>query len=303
MIRVTQGHEKGIGLEIFIKAYLCLPKSQQSNFKLYCDLESLKSTLDTINLAYRIEKNTLSILSSSLELFECQKELNPTSDSLYAAINEMKEDDILLTLPSSKDQILTKDGESVGGHTELFRKLFPKLEIVMSFVSPKLNVALLTDHIAIGEIENRISSQYFFDHANAAINGFIGIRDIKEVFVAGINPHAGEGGIISKVDPKLSENLPKLQEENKDITVKGLFPGDTILFNNINSQRLFIYPSHDQGLGPFKLLNGLTGINLTLGLPFKRVSVDHGTAFDLFGKNSAGYHGMLYLLNEVIFWK
>ena len=82
-----------------------------------------------------------------------------------------------------------------------------------------------------------------------------------------------------------------------------VYSGDTMHFNRENINQLLIYPSHDQGLGVFKALYGLIGINFTANLPVRRVSVDHGTAFDLYGKDEAKTAGMEFLLSEVENWE
>ena len=134
------------------------------------------------------------------------------------------------------------------------------------------------------------------------LNNISNIRNIKEVYFSGINPHCGEDGNISITDIIINAAIKKLVLSFPDIDFHEMLPGDTLHFSIKNKEQLFVYAFHDQGLAPFKLKYGLTGINLSLGLPFKRVSVDHGTAFNLYGKNQANYNGMLYLLDEVKNW-
>ena len=303
MIRVTQGHEKGVGLEIFVKAALCLHPDQQNSLILYCFKDSLIQTLNSLALPFEIKDDELSILSCRINLRLLNGGVSQTSKALSLAIEDMETSDILLTLPSSKDQILSESGKVYKGHTDYFRKIHSNSEVVMSFVSPKLNSLLLTDHISLSQVEREVSPSKFKDIIRAGLIGLRGIRTINKVYIAGVNPHCGENGIISSFDSTLDKPIQELQTEFEGIEFNGLIPGDTILFNPICPEHLFVFPSHDQALAPFKLYNGLTGINLTLGLPYRRVSVDHGTAFDLYGKNTAGYQGMLYLLNEILDWR
>lgn len=303
MIRVTQGHEKGVGLEIFVKAALCLHPDQQKSLSLYCFKESLIKTLNSLALPFGIMDDELHILSCKIKLRLLNGGVSQTSKALSLAIEDMETSDILLTLPSSKDQILSENSKTYKGHTDFFREIYPNSNIVMSFVSPKLNSLLLTDHISLSQVEQALSPSKFIDIIRVGLTGLRGIRTIQKVFIAGVNPHCGENGIISSFDNTLVKPIQELQAEFGDIDFNGLIPGDTILFNPISPEHLFVFPSHDQALAPFKLYNGLTGINLTLGLPYRRVSVDHGTAFDLYGKNTAGYQGMLYLLNELFDWR
>lgn len=303
MIRATQGHEKGVGLEIFLKAFSCLPKRKQDQFILYCSRSALEETLESLKLPWAIESECLRLLSGRLQLRETGVVPTQTAAALYAALGDMEGEDILLTLPSSKDQITDKNGgRAYKGHTDWLRGLFPDRDLVMSFVSPRLNVALLTDHTALGDVEKELSPDIFIQRLKTASSKFSQYKNIRRIYVSGANPHCGEDGLISRFDQRLQTALDRVSSQ-LDTPAMGLYPGDTILFNPINSQTLFVFSFHDQGLAPFKLMNGFTGINLTLGLPFARVSADHGTAFDLYGKNRARYQGMLYLMNEVLGWE
>lgn len=300
MIRVTQGHERGVGLEIFLKAYLCLSSEQKQSIKLFCSLTDLKNTLDSCLPNYSLGKKHLEYYGSKLKVEYVSGPGKATSLAIHKALEGIKSDDILVTLPSSKEQITTKEGLPTKGHTDLFRKIYPSCEIVMSFVSPHFNAALLTDHVSLKEVESELGDP--FKKIIQAIKGLNEVRSIEEVFIAGVDPHCGEDGIIGTFDQGLKNTVEKVRKALPELKIYGPLPGDTILFNAPSARRCYLFPSHDQGLAPFKLANGLTGINLTLGLPFKRVSVDHGTAFDLYGKNQAGYQGMLYLLDEVTAW-
>lgn len=301
MIRVTQGHERGVGLEIFLKSFICLKKTHQALFILYCHRKTLVECLTLTNLPFNLIDDQVKILSNTLKVKFVDHKLSQTTDSLNEALKNMKNEDVLLTLPSSKDQIVCKN-RVYKGYTDYLRALYPSNHIIMSFVAPQFNVALLTDHIALKDIEKHLTPNIFLNRTLASINNFLSIKPIKDVYIAGINPHCGEDGIISGYDSLLQDEVLRIEEQFPKLKIKGLIPGDTILFNAQSDSSLFIFTSHDQALGPFKRLNGLTGINLTLGLPFKRVSVDHGTAFDLYGKNKASYQGMSYLLEEIISW-
>tara|TARA_Y100000780_G_scaffold232593_1_gene268159 strand:- start:15225 stop:16133 length:909 start_codon:yes stop_codon:yes gene_type:complete len=302
MIHVTQGHERGVGLEIFLKSFICLKKSHQQHFTLYCNKSTLEECLTLSNLPFQIDRDHVVILSNKLKVNFVGALLSQTTDSLNTALERMENNDILLTLPSSKDQIVCNN-RVYRGYTDYLRHMFPEQAVIMSFVAPHFNVALLTDHIALKDIESNLTPSNFKQRVQASIDHFLKIKQIEEVFIAGLNPHCGEDGIISGYDSKLQDVVIEIEQAYPGLKIRGLIPGDTILFNAQKDTTLFIFPFHDQALAPFKRLNGLTGINLTLGLPFRRVSVDHGTAFDLYGKNKASYQGMIYLLEEVISWK
>ena len=224
-----------------------------------------------------------------------------STEALEFGMVSTKEDDYLLTLPTSKDQLIF-NGLSVNGHTEFFRKFYKLEEVSMTFLSHNSNFLLLTDHIAIDEVTDKIKdTKYCLKKIENCIEGLPKNRKIKEIFIAGINPHAGESGLISKNDIYIDEIVSALREKYQ-ITIHDKVAGDTIQFNIKSKNQLFIFPFHDQGLGIFKSLYGLYGINYSLGMPIKRISVDHGTAFNLYGKNEANYNGMLYLLKELQQW-
>ena len=120
----------------------------------------------------------------------------------------------------------------------------------------------------------------------------------EEVVFSGINPHAGENGILGDEEKHIKSAMTDLEKHYGKIFT-GPFSGDTLHHHYLSDKnQLFVYMYHDQGLAQFKSQYGLIGLNITLGLPFLRLSVDHGTAFELYGKNKANISGMLFLLKQ-----
>lgn len=297
MIYVTQGHEEGIGLEIFIKSFLLINKNFQENFKLFCFKKSLTNTLTHINIDFEIKDTYLIINNSCLKLeFQNRQKFSESNTCILGALKDINPSDILLTLPTSKDQF-SLNNKTLNGHTEFFREYFNDQSISMNFISNNFNVCLLTDHISISDVEDTLTEEFIIQRINSSLESFKNLLDINEVIFSGINPHNGEDGLISNKDKIISNVINNLKNKLTDIKFHGPYPADTIHSQGFNNDKLFVYAYHDQGLNPFKLYNGLVGINISFGMPFIRVSVDHGTAFDLFGKNSASYNGMSYLLN------
>jgi 4-hydroxythreonine-4-phosphate dehydrogenase len=295
MILVTQGHEKGIGLEVFIKSFLCLPSFSQSKFKLFCNKETLIETLRSINISF-------DYLSDRLLFSFIESNTTQTIRSMNLAIDEIHSRDILLTLPSSKEQFIYKD-KVLSGHTEYFRNVYSDSNIVMSFISKDLNVLLLTDHIRVNDIGRSITQEMVTNKVSLFLNNIKSLRNIDRVYFSGVNPHNGENGMMGDEDNEISKSIVRLKQKFSNISFLGPIAADTLFFNQHDSNTLFIYAYHDQGLSVFKQHNGLQGINLTLGLPFIRVSPDHGTAFELYGKDRANYLGMNYLLDEILKWQ
>ena len=299
MIYVSQGHEKGIGLEIFLKSFLCIDKDYQSKFILHVVKESIINTLDSIGFTYKINDNELLFYGSKLKLKLLNRiDFSESNTSLLSILKIINKNDHLLTLPTSKDQLYFEN-KICNGHTDLFRKYYKANNISMNFISQNFNCLLLTDHISVSEIENVLTQEYILNKVQTTLDQINSFQIINEVIFSGINPHNGEDGLISKKDKILYNVIQKLSSKYKQIKIQGPYPADTIHLKGFSSNKLFIYASHDQGLAPFKLYNGLVGVNLSLGMPFIRTSVDHGTAFDLYGKNSANYLSMLFLLNSI----
>lgn len=295
MILVTQGHERSISLEVFLKSFLCLVNNKQSQIVLYCYLDSLVRSLDSINLSYSIIGDKLLISNCLLNLKLLNHKGSESLNCINVALNDIKAGDILVTLPTSKDQF-----EGLNGHTEYFRHIFGITNIPMSFLSENLNVSLLTDHISVKDICSNIDSSKIIDKLSILINGFASHKILKRIIFSGINPHNGEDGLMGDEEKHIHKAIESLKLSFDHIEFIGPYPGDTLIFNDINDTDLVIFSSHDQGLGVFKQQSGLLGINITYGLPFLRISPDHGTAFDLYLKNKANYYGCLYLLETFI---
>lgn len=294
MIYVSQGHEKGIGLEIFLKSILLFSKEVQQKFFLAVDEDCFNENLKNINCHKDLYKN--------LNIHFLKKNDFPISTkSLSVCLTHLKEKDILITLPTSKDQLIFSN-KNQAGYTEFFRSYFQNNEISMLFHANSDNVLLITDHKPIAELSHIITPELVYNKIALSLKNFKKyFYEIDEVIISGLNPHAGENGILGTEEIKLANALDRLKTDFPTISFKGFISGDTLHFHkNINKRQLFVYMFHDQGLAKFKSDNGVIGLNVSLGLPFLRLSVDHGTAFDLYGKNQANINGMIYLINKAL---
>ncbi|MDC1174477.1 4-hydroxythreonine-4-phosphate dehydrogenase PdxA [Bacteriovoracaceae bacterium] len=283
MIHVSSGHPKGIGLEIFLKSMFLLTKEELSNITLYTSKKVLEENLALLGLKHCLVKTVF---------LETQ---NLACDSLELAIETMNDDDILVTLPTSKDTLSWK-GTNTKGYTEYFRKRFNK-ELTMCFLDDDSLNVLLTDHIPLSQVTDNLSLDVINTKIDLALTtakrvGF----SVNELLFSGINPHAGENGLLGTDEEVLKEYI---KSTNSKLPIFGPYPADTI-FNMYRPNQLRIFSYHDQGLTLFKQKNLLKGINITCGLPFLRFSVDHGTAFDLYGKNKANPMGIYYVLKKAL---
>lgn len=302
MIYVTQGHENSIGTEIFIKSWLELDSKAQELFVFVTFKDSIIKTLNTIDVTYSFENNLIKINKNPLKIKLLTTSMFPQStESLNYCLESLDfKHDILLTLPTSKDQLIFEN-EKAAGHTEFLRKKFDDPNIAMLFAADDSYFLLITDHIPLNEITKTITSQLIINKTTNAIEGIKKYFDnFDEVLFAGINPHCGENGILGNEDIIIHTAKEVLTKKFPEILFLGPYSGDTLHFYKKNIKQLRVYMYHDQGLPLFKELHGTIGLNISLGLPFLRMSVDHGTAFDLFGKNCANYQGSTYLLKKAI---
>jgi len=204
-----------------------------------------------------------------------------------------REVDAIVTAPISKES-LQMAGYPWPGHTELLAELTNTDRFAMMFVSDKLKVVLCTIHIPLKDVPKRVNSKRVFETILLAETGakMLGM-DKPRIAVAGLNPHAGESGIMGKEEMK--SIVPAVRKaQSAGISVSGPYPPDVIFHKAYNGAfDIIVCMYHDQGLIPFKMLAFDTGVNVTVGLPIIRTSPDHGTAFDIAWKNMANPTSML----------
>ncbi|MBN1327126.1 MAG: 4-hydroxythreonine-4-phosphate dehydrogenase PdxA, partial [Candidatus Cloacimonetes bacterium] len=211
-----------------------------------------------------------------------------------ADLNSGKLDGVV-TCPVSKEFIRQTKNDFIG-HTEFFADTANNPEVVMSFWSDKFILALLTTHLAICDLHQILTPELIESRIRLIFAEISKLRPGQHRFAClGVNPHAGEQGAFGAEDEMIGEILKKLARE--DINIDGPFPADTFFAYHAGEYDVVISAYHDQGLIPFKMLNRDEGVNVTLGLPFIRTSVDHGTAFDLAGTGKASDKSLLKALN------
>lgn len=185
------------------------------------------------------------------------------------------------------------------GHTEYLDSLYPGA--IMTFWSERLRVALLSHHVPLSEAVKRVRKDVLLDFFRALHRSLAGVRSgVEELLVAGLNPHAGEDGLLGAEETM--EIRPSIEAAAREgIPVSGPFPPDTVFLKALDHpEKMVVTMSHDQGLIGFKLAAFETGVNLTLGMPFIRTSPDHGTAFDIAGKGVADPRSMLEAIRLAI---
>ena len=192
----------------------------------------------------------------------------------------------LVTMPVSKENINIHDS-TFKGHTEYFQKKWSQKSVFMTFISEKLNILLLSTHLSLKEVSKAISKKVVKEGLEAAYNLNKKLGTNKNICFLGLNPHAGENGLLGKEEIWIRKIINNFNLST-NIKIEGPLPADTAFTsNNINKYGLFISCYHDQGLIPFKMLSFDAGVNLSYGMKYIRTSVDHGTAVDLIGKKKA----------------
>ncbi len=175
------------------------------------------------------------------------------------------------------------------GHTPYLKQAFNAEDVLMLMTAENMKVALLTEHVAIGEVTKNISKEMITRKINLLKNSLkkdFGIERPK-IAVLGLNPHAGDEGLVGKEEKEIIRPAV-LESKKNDCIVMGPYPADAFFARGSHEKFdavLAMY--HDQGLIPFKSLALGEGTNFTAGLPVVRTSPDHGTAFDIAGKNKA----------------
>lgn len=195
--------------------------------------------------------------------------------------------DAIVTAPICKESWHLA-GVKWPGHTEMLQALTHAKRSVMMFCAPKLNVALATIHIPLLTLENELTIGRVFDPIDLGHQALVAMGyDKPRIAVCGMNPHASEHGLFGDEEERLIEPAISAARE-LGIDVSGPYPADTIFIDAIKGRYdLVVAMYHDQGLIPVKLLAFDDAVNVTLGLPLIRTSPDHGTAFDIVGKNIA----------------
>ncbi|MDY6792187.1 MAG: 4-hydroxythreonine-4-phosphate dehydrogenase PdxA [Thermodesulfobacteriota bacterium] len=196
--------------------------------------------------------------------------------------------DAMVTCPINK-QAMHMAGFFYNGHTEILAEKTKSAGFAMMLAGEKLRVVLVTIHIPLKDVPHALSQEKILQTitlTDSFLRTRMGVENPK-IAVAGLNPHAGEGGMFGDEEQRFilpAVNLAKGQA----LDVHGPYPPDTIFYHaqkGLYDAVICMY--HDQGLIPFKIIHFTDGVNTTLGLPIIRTSVDHGTAYDIAGKGKA----------------
>ena len=223
-------------------------------------------------------------------------------DYIQAVVAAIKKQqiDALVTAPIHKEAI-RRAGAVWPGHTEMLADLTSNESVgrqksVMMLAGPTIRTVPVTTHISISDLSRCLDQEtlvYTIEVTARALQKFFGQAE-PQIAVAGLNPHAGEGGLFGREEIEVIEPAIRTAERNLGFKIHGPLPGDTVFLQaskGLYDAVLGMY--HDQALIPVKLLDFDRAVNVTLGLPIIRTSVDHGTAYDIAGKDLASEISMV----------
>jgi 4-hydroxythreonine-4-phosphate dehydrogenase len=222
--------------------------------------------------------------------------------AIHAAINAIEDGrcSALVTAPIHK-QAIALAGSPYPGHTELLAARAGRerygYDYAMYFDSPRLKTVLLTVHVSLREALDAIDADSIAALARLTSREYERLYGrAPKIAIAGVNPHAGEGGKFGAEEEIIARGVALAQQDLGD-AVSGPHPPDTVFLSATNGRYDVVMAMyHDQGLIPVKTLDFTHSVNVTLGLPWLRVSVDHGTAFDIAGKGIADAAPMRYAI-------
>jgi 4-hydroxythreonine-4-phosphate dehydrogenase len=285
ILGVTMGDPLGIGPEIICKA---LPKfKDQARFKIFGDaaLLSALSGFEFIPVTQGLE----------LKHLDGKKAGAAAVAYLEAAMNEWDRGGIqgLVTAPISKAHVQAA-GFPFPGHTEYLAERTKTKRFAMMMAGPKLRVTLVTIHQPLREIPSSITLDKIVDTIEITYKNLINLFGIARprLAVCGLNPHGGEAGLLGTEDRMIIAPAIAAARE-KGYACEGPAVPDAVFHEAYEGKwDAVVAMYHDQGLIPFKLVHFWEGVNVTLGLPLVRTSPDHGTAFDIAGKDIADSRSM-----------
>lgn len=305
VIGITCGDINGIGPELIIKTFAdhrilehCTPvifaSARLVNF--------YRKALADAHFNYQSIKDFSKIAYKQVNIFNCWEEevaitpgqLNDVGgryavQSLKAAAKALKEGHLkgIVTAPIHKKNV-QGPGFLYTGHTPFFKEVGGAKDVLMLLYAENIRVGLVTEHLPVKDVANHITKEAVLSKINLlyqSLHRDFGI-DKPKIAVLGLNPHAGDEGLIGDEEEQIIS--PAIKEAKHKCLVFGPYSADAFFARSSYLQFdavLAMY--HDQGLIPFKTIAGGEGVNYTAGLNFVRTSPDHGTAFDIAGKNMA----------------
>ncbi len=306
---VTSGDPAGVGPEVSLRALQCRELCDNCRLLVFGDADLLRDRAVGMGLATDFEVLSIEALSGSSTLPErCivhvpapRADIAPgrgstacgeaAAQNIVACAHACLDGnlDAMVTAPINK-KFFNEAGYAFPGHTEFLAHLAGVSAFAMAFLTEHLKVVLVTIHLPLREAIERITSASVGEKLDVMLTEFprLGLP-CRRIAVAGLNPHAGESGILGHEEiERIAPALAEARRRYSDVLIEGPVPADTLFYRAVRGEFdavLALY--HDQGLAPIKLVGFGEAVNVTLGLPFVRTSVDHGTAYEIAGRGCA----------------
>ena len=312
IVGITQGDGNGISYEVIIKALaderildMCTPVIYGSS-KIFGFYKKHIHNIENINT--NVITSAKDVHHKRVNIVNCLPENvfvepgQPTPESaksamtaLERAVADIKEGhiDVLVTAPINK-RAMSSEGFGYTGHTEYLEKQFGVDEVAMIMVSEQLKVGVVTGHISLKEVPSKITTEKILAKLRLMrqpLQRDFGV-DAPKIAVLGLNPHCGDGGLLGDEEQQII--LPAVKAANDEgIMAFGPYSPDGFFgLGNYQKFDAVLAMYHDQGLTPFKALAFEEGVNYTAGLPIVRTSPDHGTAYEMAGRDMADPRSM-----------
>jgi 4-hydroxythreonine-4-phosphate dehydrogenase len=316
-IAITPGEPAGIGPDLVIQL---AQQAWPAELVVCADPELLTSRAKMLGLPLQLkpyqpslapkaqEAGTLTLAPFALNAEAKCGQLNEQNSAYvvqtlsYAGEKNMNgEFDAVVTGPVHKG-IINQAGISFSGHTEFFAHQANCQDVVMMLAAPNLQVALVTTHIPLAYVSKAITRDRLRQIIKILHTDLVNKFAIKQpkIYVCGLNPHAGEDGHLGREE--IDVIIPALEEmRTEGISLVGPLPADTIFQSKyLDDADVILAMYHDQGLPVLKSQGFGSSVNITLGLPYIRTSVDHGTALELAGTGQADIGSFVCALNKAI---
>ena len=320
IVGITQGDGNGIGYEVIIKSlsdarilesFTPVIYGSSKIFGFYRKQIHNIEQMDTyvISSARELHPKRINIVNClSDNVFVEPGQSTPESAksairSLERAVEDIKNGyiDVLVTAPINK-KAMVKEGFGYNGHTEYLEQVFGVDDVAMIMTSDTLRIGVVTAHIPLKDVPASITREKILGKLrlmDRSLRRDFGI-DAPRIAVLGLNPHCGDGGLLG--DEEQDIILPAVREaEQEGILAFGPYSPDGFFgLGNYGRFDATLAMYHDQGLAPFKALAFERGVNYTAGLPIVRTSPDHGTAYEMAGRDEADPHSMMQAIYTAI---
>ena len=305
---ITMGDPSGIGPEIILKALADMSPEERATAAVVGNLDLLKRADTVVGSKLRFNTDYLNPAAGEVPVIHVDSKgidslkvgviSEAGGEAAYRYIERAVtlalagEIGVIVTAPLNKGA-LHSAGHHFDGHTELLATLTDTRQSWMLLASEKLSALHVSTHCSLRVATERATTQRVLDTIRTGYRHYVSIGiPNPRIAVAGLNPHCGEGGIFGREEiEQIIGAVSAAQAEGID--ARGPISGDTVFYRALRGEfDLVIAQYHDQGHIPTKLIAFDTTVNVTLGLPIRRTSVDHGTAFDIAGTGRADHTNM-----------